>query len=191
MDLTASQPAVPAHRGNPPYPCATASLCVLASGSGGNCSILAVWSCGRRRVCLIDAGLSPRRVARRLEERGLSLEAVDGVLLTHLDHDHWHRGWVRRLPREARVHIHQSHAARGRRCGLDGRAALYSAPFELWPGVMVSPALASHDDWGVVAFRFDFAACGSRLGYATDLGRVPAASFAGITTLGCRLLNFS
>jgi phosphoribosyl 1,2-cyclic phosphodiesterase len=151
---------------------ATASLCVLASGSSGNCTVLAVWTCGQRRLCLIDAGLSPRRTERRLGEMGLGMDALDGILLTHLDDDHYHGGWNRRLPAGARVHLHHRHAHRARRCGIDGRLAAFDGVFELCPGVRVSPALASHDDLGSVALRFEFAACGARMGFATDLGRV-------------------
>ncbi|MEX2218773.1 MAG: MBL fold metallo-hydrolase [Phycisphaerales bacterium] len=162
--------------GAPPSPAASAAaLCILASGSSANCSILAVWSAGRRRACLIDAGISPRRAERRFAERSLSLADLDGILLTHLDSDHWHPAWARKLPRAARIHIHERHAGRARRCGLGGRASPFSGAFELWPGVRVEPLLASHDHLGSVAYRFDFAPCGSRLGFATDLGRVPEA----------------
>jgi len=53
--------------------------------------------------------------------------------------------------------------------------AAFEGAFELCPGVRVVPALASHDDMGSVAYRFEFAVCGSRFGFATDLGRVTEA----------------
>jgi phosphoribosyl 1,2-cyclic phosphodiesterase len=165
MDLSVGQNSS-AHR--PP----TASLCVLASGSSGNCAVLAVWSCGQRRLCLIDAGLSPRQTEHRLEELGLTLDVLDGILLTHLDDDHFHRGWVRRLPHGARVHVHQRHVSCARRTGLQRVLAPFHTVFEVCAGVAVWAALASHDALGSVAYRIEFTACGSRLGFATDLGRV-------------------
>src|SRR5690348_13733358 len=130
----------------------TASLCVLASGSSGNCSVLAIWTCGRRRLCLIDAGISPRRTERTLQELGLSLDDIDCILLTHLDHDHWHGGWNRRLPASVPVRVHHRHAARARRGGIIGRLAPFDGEFELYAGVCVRAALGLHDDLGVVSY---------------------------------------
>lgn len=151
---------------------ATASLCVLASGSSGNCSVLAVHTCGQRRLYLIDAGLSPRRTAQRLAALGLSCEDVDGIFLTHLDSDHWCRGWIRRLPTGARIHVHSRHARAAAHCGMGARLHPIASSSEICPGMSVTPALGSHDAHGVAVFRFDFGACGSSLGFATDLGRV-------------------
>lgn len=153
-------------------PQSTAALCVLASGSSGNCSVLAVWTCGRRRLCLIDAGLSPRHTQRCLAELGLTLDSIDCILLTHLDHDHWHRGWASRLADSVPVRVHRRHAASARRGGLSARLAPFEGSFELYPGVRVHGELGLHDDLGVVSYRIDFAACGSRFGFATDVGRM-------------------
>ena len=150
---------------------ATAALCVLASGSSGNCTVLTIRTCGARRTYLIDAGLSPRRTAKFLAHLGLSLESIDGVLLTHLDTDHWSSGWGRRLPERARVYLHPSHARRIKLRGQEGRTVPLQGSHELCPGVALSCRLAAHDEAGVAAYRFDFAECGSRLGFATDVGR--------------------
>jgi phosphoribosyl 1,2-cyclic phosphodiesterase len=158
---------------HPPVP--TASLCVLASGSSGNCSVLAIWTCGRRRLCLIDAGLSPRRTEERLRELGLSIGDIDCILLTHLDHDHWHGGWNRRLPASVPVRVHARHAGRARRGGINVRLAPFDGEFELYAGVCVRGALGLHDDLGVVSYRVEFACCGSGFGFATDVGRITEA----------------
>lgn len=52
---------------------AVGALCVLASGSRGNCSVLLLPDGGTRRVVLIDAGLSPRRTGALLCELGIEL----------------------------------------------------------------------------------------------------------------------
>lgn len=59
-------------------------LTVLGSGSSGNCAVI---SSGNTTV-LIDAGLSAKQVVLRLESIGLTLDDLDGILLTHEHQDH-------------------------------------------------------------------------------------------------------
>jgi len=158
---------------DPPAP----GLRVLASGSTGNCSMLR-WTDqrGAQLVWLIDAGLSPRRTNKLLQDNGTSLDAISGVILTHFDSDHWHTGWTRRwdklVPPAARVLVHFGHS---RRVGGLGRAAASVQVIEndtrLEGGVTLRSVLAAHDHAGSMALRFDFDAGGS-LGFATDLGHV-------------------
>lgn len=168
MDDTTANPT----EASPP----AASLCILASGSAGNCTVLLLPVCGQQRVILIDAGISPRRTRRLLAEAGLSLDMLDSIVLTHLDHDHWNTGWLAALPEGTPVHLHRRHAAAGRREGiLPESARPFDGDFDICPGVSVSAAVASHDALGVATFRFEFAtaaAGGASLGFATDLGRV-------------------
>jgi phosphoribosyl 1,2-cyclic phosphodiesterase len=60
------------------------SLTVLGSGSSGNCAVLR----SENTCLLIDAGLSSRRICQRLEMVGLSVDDLDGILLTHEHGDH-------------------------------------------------------------------------------------------------------
>lgn len=148
-----------------------ASMCVLASGSGGNCTVIAVGEGDARRVMLIDAGLSPRRTRRLLGELGLSMDQVRVVLVTHLDTDHWRWAWSTELPDATRVLCSAPHLEAGRRAGwLPASAASWDSEFEAMEGVGVRPVLCQHDELGVAAFRIDIA--GATLGFATDLGRV-------------------
>lgn len=133
-------------------------LRVLASGSTGNCSVLVFEARGVRRVCLIDLGLSPKQTFRVLAGMGIRADQIDDAILTHLDHDHAKTGWRQGLPPHARLHVHRSHAGEARRMGLrDGLAkfTVFEEDFDLTPGVRVRPIIMSHDDEGVVAFRFD------------------------------------
>jgi phosphoribosyl 1,2-cyclic phosphodiesterase len=57
---------------------------VLASGSSGNCSLLAT---DRTRI-LVDAGLSFKALVRRLESVGELVEPLHAVLVTHEHSDH-------------------------------------------------------------------------------------------------------
>ena len=159
-----------------PVPCDGPAISVLASGSSGNCTALVLDVCGRRRVCLIDAGLSPRRTDAMLQSVGLSLAELDSIVLTHLDHDHYHAGWCVNLPEGARIFLHKGHAGRARRDGrLPGAHATFEDRFEMCAGVEVRVRMAAHDDLGVASFRFEFAGIGASMGFATDLGRVTSA----------------
>lgn len=164
-------------------PALRTTLCVLSSSSSGNCSALIHGEGKTRRVTLIDCGLSPRRTRTMLSTLGLTLEHIDDVILTHLDHDHFNPSWINALPRHARFRVHKRHTGRAERAGvLHRRSAIFEDAFVLPSGGRVTPVLLSHDDLGVAAFRFDFDAIesslttqrcdGGSLGYATDLGRV-------------------
>jgi len=153
-----------------------ARLCVLASSSAGNCSVLKVLGPrGQRWIGLIDAGLSPRRTRLLLAQRGVELDAVDDVLLTHLDRDHWHRAWGIGRHWSASVRIHDRHLGRARaQRVIPRRCEPFAETFEPTPGVRVSPLLMAHDSLGTAAFRIEIEGAGA-LGFATDLGRVSDA----------------
>lgn len=154
-----------------PAVCDEAALCVLASSSKGNCSALVLGRGDSRRLFLIDAGLSPRRTTELLFGLGIDLP-VSGIVLTHLDHDHFHSGWLAALPETANVYLHKRHRNRAQRAGiLYTPTRVFEDEFEIAAGVHVRPVLMSHDSLGAAAFRIDFAHSGRSLGYATDLGR--------------------
>jgi phosphoribosyl 1,2-cyclic phosphodiesterase len=153
-------------------PTCNARLCVLASSSKGNSSVITVDDGRRRRACLIDAGLSPRRTFEALEEVGVTEKMIDCVILTHLDVDHFHAGWPGRWPSQITLRMHKRHLGRAERMGaLSQRTEPFVAEFEIWPGVTVTPQLAAHDQLGTAAFKIAFPD-GATLGFATDVGRV-------------------
>jgi phosphoribosyl 1,2-cyclic phosphodiesterase len=153
------------------------SFCVLGSGSSGNSTLLASGAADPRCHALIDAGLSPRMTAQRLQPLGVRIEDLRGLLLTHLDGDHFHHGWPRAIARLGlRVHVHEAHepAARAaglRRCDL----ATFTAALNLPGDVHVRVVRLAHDEQGTCGFVID--AGGRRLGYATDLGHAPESLF--------------
>lgn len=155
---------------------AVGALCVLASGSRGNCSVLVVPDGGTRRVVLIDAGLSPRRTALLLSELGIALWEIDAILLTHLDTDHAHLTWSRHRRVHAPIYLHASHRGKAERIGMCcDRVQMFSDSFILFDRVNVHPRLLHHDELGVVVYRFEIEDEQSqrrcRLGFATDVGR--------------------
>lgn len=57
---------------------------VLGSGSGGNSAVAR----SERSCVLIDAGLSAKQLALRLERIGVDPDEIDGIILTHEHGDH-------------------------------------------------------------------------------------------------------
>lgn len=160
---------------------AWAALCVLASGSGGNCSVLRVARVGSNgragtpSAILLDAGLSPRQTRLRLRQVGVRPEEVVAIVLTHLDSDHWHAGWMEAMGAGRQLYVHARHYDAGRLAGVIPRGATpFADAFEPLAGVHARSVLAPHDELDVAAFRFESDRVGS-LGYATDLGSADRA----------------
>lgn len=152
-----------------------AEVCVLASGSAGNCTVVRVGG----RAFLIDAGLSPRRTTALLRGLGIELCDVEAVVLTHLDTDHASPAWRGELPPKATLFVHRRHLGRSQREGFDHRRVEpFEGEFSPCDGAFARPILMAHDSLGVAAFRFEFArrsprgAAHGSLGFATDVGRV-------------------
>ncbi len=152
------------------------SLCVLGSGSGGNCSVVHF----RGRTLLIDLGLGPRATLHRLTQLGIDPSSIDAAMLTHLDQDHFRPHWARTAKELGlKVFAHRWHMGQLERCSakslltqglveaFDGQA------FAPLAGLSVSAVPLPHDDKGTMGFRVDAQGNGGSLGYATDLGHVP------------------
>lgn len=163
------------------------ALCVLASGSKGNCAVLVVPATREtaRRVILLDAGLSPSRTRALLHQRGIRPDEVDEIVFTHLDSDHCHPGWINALRPgsvtgawRARLRVHRMHMGRAGRMGLlYARTEPFDEVFSPAPGVEMRALMLAHDDLGVAVFRVGIDLPDrpvATLGYATDLGHVNA-----------------
>ena len=147
-------------------------LCVLASGSGGNCTVVRT----PRGTVLIDAGIGPRTATRRLDGTGASLRDVVAICLTHLDSDHFTRNWVETiLSRGIQLFCHASRVEELLEIGgeeLRPAVAGFEESFEPLDGLRMNPISLAHDQAGSHGFVIE--GFGSRIGYATDLGRVTA-----------------
>jgi phosphoribosyl 1,2-cyclic phosphodiesterase len=152
---------------------------VLASGSGGNASLLHLGDFG----LLIDAGIGPRVLARRLAEVGASWQHIHAILLTHTHSDHWSERTMqeaasRQLPlichpahfhdlaprSEAMVELHRK-----------GQLVFYeSNPLEIQRRLRVCPIPLCHDSDPTFGFRIDGdpheSQEGFSIGYLADLG---------------------
>ena len=153
---------------------------VLASGSGGNASLVESDGFG----VLIDVGLGPRQLAARLTAAGLSWSAVRAVLLTHTHSDHWKDTTLTYLHRhKIPLYCHANHHTV--LCTYsDGFLALQKADlvrsFESHQELVLSPNLrcralpVRHDGGATFGFRLEGSAdlFGRRgaIGYVADLG---------------------
>src|SRR5262245_24517084 len=80
---------------------------VLASGSGGNAAVLETAA----GCVLVDFGLAPRTLDRRLKLVGLAWTKVRAVVLTHTHTDHWKRETLSAIvDRGIPVYAHPDHS---------------------------------------------------------------------------------
>jgi len=153
---------------------------VLASGSGGNASLLETDGFG----LLLDAGLGPRQLAGRLRAVGASWTQVQAVLLTHTHSDHWNERTffqVDRLgiPVYCHAEHHEALAAYSPAFGTLREKGLVhdyevDAPIAFAAGLSCQPFRLCHDGGLTCGFRFqegpDATGRTLSLGYAADLG---------------------
>ena len=150
---------------------------VLGSGSSGNSTVLLFQTDHRHRYVLIDAGFSPRQTTKRLLTLGIELDDVEAIVLTHLDRDHFHHGWIKAAARRGMiVHTHRRHRNELLRTGLSPRSInVFEHELNLPGGATIRAVHLAHDRLGTCGFVIEHH--GLRLGWATDLGRVPSALF--------------
>lgn len=162
-------------------------LCILASGSAGNASILR----SPTGVLLIDAGISPRALAKRLDGTGVRVADITALCLTHLDGDHFSPGWTSTLRcLNIPVFCHANKVDGLALCSPDLVPLI--RPFDVVAfspidGLTCEPIHFAHDRLGSHGFVVD--GFGYRIGYATDLGRVPRHFFDRFRDLDCIALE--
>jgi len=153
-------------------------VCVLGSGSSGNSTVIRHGD----GVMLIDAGFGPRATAKRLVGCGLDPDRVEAICLTHLDRDHFNPNWLGTLlRRRIRVYVHSRHVHSlyrlgdiARQLAREGMLRVFNNEgFEPLVGLRASPITLPHDRQGTTGFLLETEI--GRIGYATDLGRVPDA----------------
>jgi phosphoribosyl 1,2-cyclic phosphodiesterase len=149
-------------------------ICILASGSSGNATLVRTPDA----LFLIDCGIPPRVAEARLKRLGLELAQIAAICVTHLDHDHFNPSWggvivQQDIPVFCAAAEMMTLLQRAGDADLSAQVRPFDdAPFEPVAGVAASAIPVSHDEAGSHAFHFD--GFGVRVGYATDLGHVPA-----------------
>jgi phosphoribosyl 1,2-cyclic phosphodiesterase len=155
--------------------CVTVSM--LASGSRGNCAIVA----STRTKILIDAGLSCRETFKRLKSTGEDPHSLSAILITHEHSDHVYG--LATLAKKLRIPVFMTggthHAwARAMRM-VNGERPLLEKLERFESGhrfqvgdIEVKPFTIPHDAIDPVGFTFR--AEGIKVSLATDLGYLPA-----------------
>ena len=143
-------------------------FCVLASGSSGNCALLA----SHRTRILVDAGLSFKALAGRLESIGEQVETIHAVLVTHEHSDHI--SGLARLSRRLGIPVYISKLAAAAVDWGEDRPRLEC--FQAGAGFVVGDIDVEsfsipHD--AVDPVGFCFYAEDIKIAIATDLGYIP------------------
>jgi phosphoribosyl 1,2-cyclic phosphodiesterase len=153
-------------------------LSVLASGSRGNSAIVA--SVGTR--ILVDAGISCRETFKRMKAAGDDPRQLSAIVITHEHSDHvyglatlakklnvpifmtgaTHQAWSRALRDE-----------KGERPEVARLEVFYAGRSFQIGNIQVTPFTIPHDAADPVGFTF--CAEGTKIGFATDLGYMPAS----------------
>jgi phosphoribosyl 1,2-cyclic phosphodiesterase len=144
-------------------------LCVLASGSSGNCTFIGTQT---TRI-LIDAGLSAKKTAERLAEIGEKPEDLDAICVTHEHGDHI--AGIRVLQKKHGVPVYANAGTfEGIRTARQGgevtcRQFTTGSAFQIGD-LCLEPFSIPHDAYEPVGFVIRSA--GSSIGLATDIGIV-------------------
>jgi phosphoribosyl 1,2-cyclic phosphodiesterase len=134
---------------------------------------------------LIDAGIGPRTLAKRMDGTGCALADIQAIVLTHLDRDHFSLAWIATiLRRQIPVFVHQQRIEEFLSLACDFNLSVRTfdnRDFSPLPGLVFTPLALAHDQAG--SHGFVIAGFGGRIGYATDLGRVPVYLLAAFEEL--------
>lgn len=147
-------------------------VAILGSGSKGNCSFV---TDGRTNV-LIDAGLNPTVIVKKLSELGVDLSDIDALLLTHEHDDHIKA--VEQIAPFTQVYSHPDTldaVEKRQRIPLKNRMEIEGETFSI--GTLdIQPFLVSHDaahPFGYVVSDFE-----TKVTYMTDTGYVSKGMMA-------------
>ncbi len=144
----------------------------LSSGSNGNCYYIGDDS----TAFLIDAGIGPRTIKKRLLEHGIAMDTLKFVLVSHDHIDHIKSLGVLadrvNLPVYATEKLHRSlsvhFCTRGKLCGC-ARKTVLDEPF-VYDGVSIIPFEVPHDATQTVGYHIDFK--GVKFTFITDVGDI-------------------
>lgn len=143
------------------------TLCSLASGSTGNCTLLAS---DTTRI-LIDAGISARRIEQALSGLGLSAADLQGICVTHEHSDHIQAlPLLQRkygIPLFANAGTVQSMAQKPKFAGMQWHIFSNGQPFTVGDFV-IEPYSIPHDAYDPVGYIVQWHHI--RIGFATDIG---------------------
>ena len=156
--------------------CMCVSVSMLASGSRGNCALVA----STQTKILLDAGISCRETLKRLKSLGETAQSVSAILITHEHSDHIYG--LATLAKKLHIPVFMTgatHAAwaramrivNGERPQIEKLEKFESGHRFQVGDIEVRPFTIPHDAADPVGFTFR--AEGIKVGCATDLGYLP------------------
>ncbi|MFW6080269.1 MAG: MBL fold metallo-hydrolase [Desulfosalsimonas sp.] len=153
-----------------PRPHEILSVCVLASGSTGNCIYV---SSGQTSV-LFDAGLSGVRIEKRMKQCGIRPEDIDAIVVSHEHGDHVTGVGVlsRRYGLPVYINPATQKALSGQLGSIKNFCTFECGAFFSINDLMIRPFTVSHDAAEPAGFTVENSA--GKIGIATDLGFAPA-----------------
>jgi len=154
------------------------SVSVLASGSRGNCAVVA----SSTTRLLVDTGLSGRETVKRLRQLGERTDQFSAILITHEHSDHV--AGLQRLAAKLNVAVYMTaptHHAWNKAMRDEegkvpqlGKVEHFAAGRSFQIGdIAVTPFTIPHDAADPVGFTFRME--GVKVGFATDLGYMPVS----------------
>ena len=160
-------------------------FCTLACGSKANATLVEI---GATRI-LIDCGLGPRILAKRLADAGVEPSSVDAVVVTHEHIDHM-KGLAQAVAKWHWPVVSTTGTLAGLRdVPMDRQRPLgYGASFTIGECVVELVAVP-HDAAQPAAVVVTSTRSGARLGVTTDLGHVPESLCAAFDRLDFLVLE--
>ena len=166
-------------------------VCVLSSGSAGNCTYVGDGLAG----VLIDAGVSTRQILGRLDEAGLKDAPIDAVLLTHEHSDHVGAAGVLARALAKRGKPVPFYCTAGTRDGIhptslpDGLEIVEAGRAFRVRHLLVEPIPVPHDTRDPVAYRVTVGDV--PVAVVTDLGRSTALVARALRDCHVAVLEFN
>jgi len=161
------------------------SVCVLASGSTGNATLV---SDGQTHL-LVDCGLVAREIETRMLRAGFDPRGLAGVLITHAHTDHFRSAGTLAYRYGAPIYVDPAadRAIRERPSNGSYHRVRKSLPIpESIGGIRVETFATSHHVWGGTPVGFVLSAGGARVGVMTDTGTVSSEALKLLA--GCQAL---
>lgn len=151
-------------------------ICVLASGSKGNCTLI---SSGKTTI-LIDVGISYKILKERVERVGFSVNQISAILVTHAHDDHF--SGLKVLLKNNRIPLYATEETASiidsefrdylnkNNFEFDWAYITPDSSFEI-ENLSITPISTPHDKNGSVAYIVSDSCC--KIAVVTDLGYIP------------------
>lgn len=142
------------------------NLCVLASGSKGNATLIST----EKTKILLDAGISCRAIEQKLKNIGHKAQELDAVLITHC---HWdHISGIKTLVKKYNLAVYtyyQNYRYLASLLGSGKNIVELDGNDFFIKEVTVSPFELMHD---IHCFGYSFYSCGKKITVMTDVGKI-------------------